>query len=371
MGVVPASSTGAGEENLSGIVSTPARQDHPSTTTEPPTPSFDRFQVLALDGGGAKALFTAHVLARMEQDLGVSINDSFDLIAGTSAGGIVALGLGSGLTPSEIVGHYEELVNAVFPAARRRLWRRPRQLTAPIYDADALRAALTKVLGDRLLGHSAKRLVIPAWDVQRGSVHVFKTPHHTRLTRDWRIPMVDIAMATSAAPLYFPAARVDGHRLIDGGVWANNPSVVAIAEAVSMLDVPLASIRVLNVGTIDQLTNHPKRLDRGGLLNWAKPIAPLILNAGSRGGQGIAEHLIGKDAYTRFDARVPGDLYALDSADPKDLAGLAASASRELSPIYTARFTGHRAAEYKPLIGDRHRGDPTSTSTTEVPDEAY
>lgn len=349
-----------------GQADAPGRQDHPSTMIEPSTPSLDRFQILALDGGGAKALFTAHVLARLEQDLGVSIKDSFDLIAGTSAGGIVALGLGAGLTPREIVGHYEALVEAVFPATRRRLLRRPRQLTAPIYDGDALRTALTKVLGERLLGDSAKRLVIPAWDVQRGSVHIFKTPHHARLARDWRIPMVDIAMATSAAPLYFPAARVDGHRLIDGGVWANNPSVVAIAEAVSMLDVPLASIRVLNVGTIDQLTNHPKRLDRGGLLNWAKPIAPLILTAGSRGGQGIAEHLIGKAAFTRFDALVPGGLYALDSADPSDVAGLAASVSRELSPIYTARFADHRAADYPPLIGDRHRGDPTSTSTTEV-----
>lgn len=354
-----------------GQVYAPGRQDHPSTTSEPAPPSFDRFQILALDGGGAKALFTAHVLARLEQDLDVSIKDSFDLIAGTSAGGIVALALGAGLTPGEIVERYEELVEAVFPATRRRLWRRPRQLSAPIYDGDALRTALTKVLGERLLGDSAKRLLIPAWDVQRGAVHIFKTPHHTRLARDWRIPMVDIAMATSAAPLYFPAARVDGHRLIDGGVWANNPSVVAIAEAVSMLDVPLASIRVLNVGTIDQLTNHPKRLDRGGLFNWAKPIAPLILNAGSRGGQGIAEHLIGKDAYTRFDARVPGDLYALDSADPDDIAGLAASVSRELSPVYTERFATHRAAEYTPLIGDPHRGDPTSMSTTEVSDEAH
>ena len=63
---------------------------------------------------------------------------------------------------------------------------------------------------------------------------------------------------------------------------------------------------------------------------------------------------------------MPGGLYALDSADPSDVAGLAASVSRELSPIYTARFADHRAAEYTPLIGDRHRGDPTSTSTTEV-----
>lgn len=371
MDVVPVNSTGAGGENLSGTVNAPVRRDRPSTASGQPNPSVNRFQILALDGGGAKALFTAHVLARLERDLDISINDSFDLFAGTSAGGIVALALGSGLAPSEIVGHYEELVHAVFPAARRRAWRRPRQLIAPIYSADALRAALKKVLGDRRLGDSAKRLVIPAWDVQRDAVHVFKTPHHPRLTRDWGIPMVDIAMATSAAPLYFPAARVDGHRLIDGGVWANNPSVVAIAEAVSMLDVQLASIRVLNVGTVDQLTNHSKRLDRGGLLNWAKPIAPLVLNAGSRSAQGVAEHLVGKDSYTRFDVRVPGGLYALDSVDPKDLAGLAASASRELSPLYTARFADHHAAEYKPLIGDRLNGDPASTSTTEVSDEAH
>lgn len=371
MGVVPASSTDAGREAPTAPVGMPGWQDRPSATNEATKLPSDRFQILALDGGGAKALFTAHVLARLEQDLGVNIKDSFDLIAGTSAGGIVALGLGAGLTPNEIVGHYEELVKTVFPSARRRPWRRPRQLTAPIYDAGALRTALTKVLGERLLGDSTKRLVIPAWDVQRGAVHIFKTPHHTKLARDWRIPMVDIAMATSAAPLYFPAARVDGHRLIDGGVWANNPSVVAIAEAVSMLDVPLKSIRVLNIGTIDQLTNHPKRRDRGGLLQWAKPIAPLVLSAGSRGGQGIAEHLVGKNAYTRFDALVPGGLYALDSADPNDVAGLAASVSRELSPVYTERFAAHRAAEYTQLIGDRHRGDPTSTSHTEVSDEAH
>lgn len=359
MSVVPASSTDPTGKK-------PRQQNYPSATVEPNTSSVDRFQILALDGGGAKALFTAHILAQLERDLEISIKDSFDLIAGTSAGGIVALGLGAGLAPSEIVEHYEELVNVVFPAKRRRLWRWLHRLTAPIYDGDVLRTALTKVFGERLLGDSVKRLVIPAWDVQRGSVHIFKTPHHKRLTRDWRIPMADIAMATSAAPLYFPAARVDGHRLIDGGVWASNPSVVAIAESVSMLDVPLTSIRVLNIGTIDQLTNHPKRLDRGGLLNWAQPIVPMILTAGSRGGQGIAEHLIGKTGYTRFDALVPGGLYALDSANPKDVVGLAASVSRDLSPVYTERFKDHHAADYTPLIGDRHLGNPTSPLTTEV-----
>lgn len=327
-------------------------------TQEEPAPA--QFQILALDGGGAKALFSAHLLARLEQDLGVSVSDSFDLIAGTSAGAIVALALGAGLPPSKIVNHYAELVETVFPPSRRRLWRAPQRLTRPTYDATALRTALKGVLGDRILGDSTKRLVIPSWDVQKGGVHIFKTPHHSRLTRDWRIPMIDVAMASSAAPTYFPAAKVDGHRLIDGGVWANNPSVVAIAEAVSMLGVPLRTIRVLNVGTLDQVTHHSKRLDTGGLVNWAIPAVSLVLTAGSRGGQGVAEHLIGKDKYSRFDARVPGGLYALDDADPDDLAGLAASASRDLSPIFTARFAGHRSAPFAPLTaGAKHDGSPT------------
>jgi patatin-like phospholipase/acyl hydrolase len=309
----------------------------------------ERFQILALDGGGAKALFSAHVLARLEADLDVEIAGSFDLITGTSAGGILALGLGAGLRPAEIVDHYERLVANVFPRSRRRWWRRPGQLTHPRYDASAVRTALEAVLGRRLLGQSAKRLVIPSWDVHKGGVHIFKTPHHDRLRRDWKIPMVDVAMATAAAPVYFPAAHVDGHRLIDGGVWANNPSVVGITEAVSMLGIPLAAIGVLNIGTTDQVSHHPKKLDTGGLLTWARHAVPLVLTAGSRGGQGIAEHLVGKHNYSRFDATVPSGLYTLDDADPGDLAGHAASASRDLSPVFTARFAPHHASRYEPM----------------------
>ena len=83
----------------------------------------ERFQVLALDGGGAKALFSAHVLARLEADLQVRIADSFDLVTGTSAGGIIALAMGAGLRPAEIVAEYERLVATVFPRGRRRWWR--------------------------------------------------------------------------------------------------------------------------------------------------------------------------------------------------------------------------------------------------------
>jgi hypothetical protein len=146
-----------------------------------------------------------------------------------------------------------------------------------------------------------------------------------------------------------PAARVDGHRLIDGGVWASNPSVVAITEAISVLGVPLEAIRVLNVGTTDQVTNHPKRLDDGGLATWALHATQLLLTASSRGTQGIAEHLTGKDHFSRFDGQVPAGLYSLDAADQDDLAGLAAAHSRKLSPVFTTRFGGYTAGHYQPL----------------------
>jgi predicted acylesterase/phospholipase RssA len=314
-----------------------------------PSSGYNRFQVLALDGGGAKALFTAHVLARLEADLGVRLTDHFDLIAGTSAGGILALGLGAGLRPAEIVKHYTALTQRVFPRSRQAPWRYVSRAVRPAYSGAVLHEVLTEVLGARLLRESVKRLVVPSWDVQRGEVHIFKTPHHERLRRDGRIPMVDVAMATTAAPTFFEAANVDGHRLIDGGVWANNPSVVAIGEAVSILGVPLEAIRVLNVGTVDQRTNHSLRLDVGGWATWAMPAAQLIITASSRGSQGTAMHLVGKENFVRFDANVPGNVFKLDSANARALAGLAAGQSRVLSPVYTDRFADHHASPYTPI----------------------
>ncbi|MGO9254009.1 MAG: CBASS cGAMP-activated phospholipase [Mycobacterium sp.] len=314
----------------------------------------ERCQVLALDGGGAKALFTAHVLAWLEADLGIRITDAFDLIAGTSAGGVIALALGAGLRPAEIVEQYAALTSLVFPHGRRS---RLHYLMHPFkhaYSGEVLREALAGVLGSQVLGQSAKRLVIPSWDVQRSEVHLFKTPHHERLRRDWQIPMTDVAMATTAAPTYFPAATVNGQRLVDGGVWANNPSVVAIGEAVSMLGFSMDSIRLLNIGTVDQRTPHPKRFDTGGWGTWVTTATSMMLTASSRGTQGTAMHLIGASNYARFDVTVPGAAFTLDWVDPVALAGLAAGQSRLLSPVYCELFDGHHAEPYTPMYGPGH-----------------
>jgi patatin-like phospholipase/acyl hydrolase len=305
-----------------------------------------RFQVLSLDGGGAKALFTAAVLDDLERDHRISIADCFDLIVGTSAGGIVALGLGSGVSPAAILEHFRELNRQVFPTSRRRNYGR--RLLRPAYDPAELRRAVHGVLGDRLLAESSKRLLIPAYDVGAGQVHIFKTPHHERFRRDGRVPMVDVALATSAAPTYFPAHRgVQGTRLIDGGVWANNPSGLGIAEAISVLDVDLSDVHVLSIGTTDEVGNHSKKLDRGGWVRWGTKASTVVLTASSRGMNGLACHLIG-DRFVRFDAHVPQGTHSLDKVDAEDLSGIAANVSRKLGPTFDAVFASHLAAPYQP-----------------------
>jgi patatin-like phospholipase/acyl hydrolase len=163
--------------------------------------------------------------------------------------------------------------------------------------------------------------------------------------------MVDVALATSAAPTYFPAATVDSARLVDGGVFANNPSVLAIAEATSMLGVPLDAIRVLNIGTMEPFTDHSDRLDAAGLAGWSTAAVPLILTASSASNAGLARHLIGFDNFVRMNATVPPGAFALDRIDAAKVAGYAATVSRNLSPEYVAKFIDHPAAPYDPPPG--------------------
>ncbi|MBQ0991570.1 patatin-like phospholipase family protein [Micromonospora sp. H61] len=309
-------------------------------------PAHERFQVLALDGGGGRALFTAHVLARLEADLDLKVVDSFDLIAGTSAGGIIALGLGAGMRPAQLVEHCVDLAKGTFPRFRRARWHLlPRIWDSARFD-DGSRGALIRLFGPRRFGESTKRLIIPSWDARRGEVHIFKTPHHMRLRRDGEISMVDVAMATTSAPRFLAAATANELQLIDGGVWANNPSVVAIGEAVSMLGVPLEAIHVLSLGTVDQRTNHFESLTRGRSGSRSESAETLMITASSRGAQGTAIHLVGNENFTRFDARLPE--LAMDLSSSASLDRLIESHIRALRPVYTEKFAEHLASPYTP-----------------------
>lgn len=308
-----------------------------------------RFQILALDGGGLKGIFPAAVLAGLEQDLETSIADHFDLIAGTSTGGIIALALGAGISPKEVVEFYATHGPRIFrnPFGLRNLlhWTRSKYAPGP------LRHALEEIFGDRTLSDSRKRLVIPAFDLGEDDVYLFKTPHHDRLKRDFRERLSDVAMATAAAPTFFPAFSLRSVRLVDGGVWANNPAAVAVAEAVSMCGAPLESVRVFSLGTTTDLRHRDRRLDRSGIIRWAtsNSAIDIILLGQSIGANNLLRHMLGEDRLLRVDPKVPAGLLHLDRLEPADLIGKAASASRTYAPFFEKKFADHHASDFTPL----------------------
>jgi patatin-like phospholipase/acyl hydrolase len=159
------------------------------------------FQILSLDGGGYKGMFSAAILDRLEADLDIRLADQFDLIAGTSAGAIIALGLAAGLTPAELLGFYVDRGPAIFPDRRART---PGRLVRSKYSPAPLTAALEEVFGDRTLAESRMPLLIPAYDLCNDDVHLFRTPHAERLRRDGRERM---STSRSRAPPPRPSSR--------------------------------------------------------------------------------------------------------------------------------------------------------------------
>jgi uncharacterized protein len=310
---------------------------------------ISRFQILSLDGGGIRGIFTASILAAIEEDYSTHIVDHFDLIAGTSTGGIVALALGLGISPREIVEFYIASAPRIFPASNK--YRESLHWLRPKYSAEPLREALKTKFGNTSFGESKKRLVIPAFNVAENDVYVFRTPHLPHLRRDFRVPAWQVAMATSAAPTYFPAfTETDSLRLIDGGVWANNPSLVALVEAVGPLAIAQRSVALLSIGTGSAVKNHSRGLDTAGKLKWADQIADVILDATSIGVRNQVAFLLGEDRFLRVDANVPADAVSLDNiATVDDLLGRARHIGRKIMPSVAKMFLSHRAAEYAPL----------------------
>lgn len=307
----------------------------------------DRFQILSLDGGGIKGLFSAYLLQKLEEDLQIDIASCFDLIIGTSTGGIIALALGMQKTPAQIVDLYSDLGTSIFPGPR---WLGElRQYLAVRYSSKPLENELKKCFPEeQLLGHSKKRLVIPSYDLGQREVRVFKTAHDERFTRDYKVPAWQIAMATSAAPTYFQAFRsIEERRLIDGGVWANNPVIAGIVEAVGVLKIPLPSVRVLSIGTTAEVTYPPDKLDRGGFWQWKKGAA-VIMDAQSSGATGQAYLLLGKDRFKRINLSVPKDLFALDKPAPEKLRAAASHVSMHEAPDIKRIFLDHAAQPFTP-----------------------
>lgn len=245
-------------------------------------PKDRRFRILSIDGGGIRGVFPAAALAALERAYtgGRSVADFFDLIAGTSTGGILALGLGARVPAASLLELYVGRGCEIFPPfpdshlGRLRGWLRDkRQYARYSYDGEVLRRLLEETLGDRLFGESRSRLCIPAFEGRHSEVFVFKTPHHPDYRSDRFQRMVDVALATAAAPTYFRPLEHDGYTLVDGGVWANNPILLAVIEALTCFDIGRDQIDVLSLSCgVERYVVSRAEIAKGGLWHWKRII---------------------------------------------------------------------------------------------------
>lgn len=273
------------------------------------------YRILAFDGGGIRGVYTAVLLRRLSEQV-PGFLDRAHLLAGTSTGGILALGLAMGMTADELVNLYQENGIQIFARLLLREIRDLGDLIGSKYDNANLKRILLQVFGDRTLNDLLPRhVLISSFDLDSPA-----TPERQRAWKpkffhnfagkdsDGKEKVVDVALRTSAAPTYFPV--FEGY--VDGGVVANNPSMAALAQALDRGtgQQELADIRLFSVGTGVSPAFISGADHNWGIAQWAHSLVDMMID----GMMGVADYecaRVLRDQYSRLApallARVPLD----------------------------------------------------------------
>ena len=244
------------------------------------------FKILSIDGGGIKGLYSATILKEFEEKFNCQISDYFDMICGTSTGGLIALALALKIPAKEICDFYELEGPKIFPNStsvnlgNKKISRRfmMQLIKGGKYSDKPLKNALTNIFKENKIGDSNNLLCIPSYTITEARPFIFKYDH-TILDRDNGALMVDVALATSAAPTYFPMAEIpfyNNKQFIDGGVWANNPTLVGLLEALTYFvgkDKEYNKLKILSISSLSITGGQPTGLKRErSFLNWGNDL---------------------------------------------------------------------------------------------------
>jgi patatin-like phospholipase/acyl hydrolase len=311
------------------------------------------FQALTLTGGGFRGLFTARALQVIEDDIQEPIGRHFDLISGTSIGGLVALAAAFEVPMSRVVEVFEDYGDVIFPSPRinSKTLDFLKCTLKPRYSTEPLKEAISKLIDkDATLNDALHPVAIPAVNLTQGQPQVFKTRHKQEWSRDWKFKAIDVALATSAAPIFFELAEVGGNMYADGGLFANAPDLIAIHEAEHFFNVPIDAIRLLSIGTTTK--NYSVSLSSGrdfGIADWMQNerLFSTIISSQQQFVEQIVSHRLG-ERYLRVD-REPsqeqsGDL-GLDIATDvacKTLKALADKAVTDVLGSKISKFFPHK-----------------------------
>ena len=267
-------------------------------------------KVLAVDGGGIRGLIPALVLAEIEKRSGRAISSLFDLVAGTSTGAIIGCALTRPMPmPADTVAAiYEEEGPQIFDASLLKKFTSLGGVIDERYDARELVRSLQRHLGDSRLGEAVTGILVTTYDLEARQALV--------LRRDDDVSMVDAAHASSAAPTYFEPVRLGARTLIDGGVFAINPAMLAFAEAAGHIDV------LVSLGTGEHTRRLPyNEVKDWGQIEWARPILDVVFDGSADAINSVLERLV-DDRYIRLQTQLDEASDDLDDASPENLAAL-------------------------------------------------
>lgn len=248
-------------------------------------PDTKSIKLLTIDGGGIRGIIPAIILDELQRRLAKELWQAFDLIAGTSTGGIIALGLGTKCNaagpyaPAEILNMYVKNGPAIF---KKTFLTPEREMILPKYSPDSLQTTLESFFRDVEFQAALTPLLISSYDLQSQLPFFFKS-HRIAADPTYNWKLTEIARATSAAPTFFPPFHLvrgdKDYALVDGGVFVNNPSMAAYAEARSLYPDAVRTV-IVSVGTgdrQDQITYASAR--EWGLLGWARQIVPVLMDS--------------------------------------------------------------------------------------------
>jgi uncharacterized protein len=238
------------------------------------------FKVLSIDGGGIKGLYSARILEHFEKKFNCQISDHFDLICGTSTGGLIALAISLRIPVSLISSLYYERGKRIFPQKHSKLRSLKQVFLRSKYQNTELKQALKEIFAHRTIGESNSLLCIPAFSLTDGRPFIFKYDHKEGdLCRDNNTKYLDVALATSAAPTYLPIVNIDTYdqkQFVDGGVYANNPTLIGVMEALRYFVGDGNEFQKLKVLSISSLKPTPgKRMiqkSERSVLDWKQDL---------------------------------------------------------------------------------------------------
>jgi patatin-like phospholipase/acyl hydrolase len=300
-------------------------------------------RILAIDGGGIRGLIPGLVLTELERRAGRPVFELFDLIAGTSTGGILACALCAPdpLPASEVVKLYEEDGPEVF---ERSLFQRIRSADGLLdekYDSAGLDRELERFVAQKRLKDTKPDLIVPAYDTALPGPYFFKTTKAKETPDEDDFPLSVVARATSAAPTYFEALEVGDKALIDGGVFATNPAMCALAEVLNREDLSPRDVVLLSLGCGQRTETHSfDQIKDWGLAAWARPILDVVFDGVSDAVNYQLERVLTPDRYWRLQPELTLASDHLDDASEDNLRKL----RRQAEELIAARSADLDAA---------------------------